>query len=69
VVPLTEPLARVLNLIRSKDRFATVATRALMVHVRTVLLAAPFSDIGRPLADPKERPGTRLTRASLPSTT
>lgn len=69
VVPLTEPLTRVLNLIRSKDRFATVATRALMVHVRTVLLAAPFSGIGRPLADPKERRGTRLTPASLPGTT
>jgi hypothetical protein len=34
-----------------------------------VLLAAPFSGIGRPLADPKERRGTRLTPASLPGTT
>ncbi len=51
---LEENVTRVLNLIRRKDRYATVATRALMVHARSVLLSAPFSRIGRPLADPSE---------------
>lgn len=43
IVPFEEPLTRSLNLIRAKDRYATVATRALMVHVRATMLAASSS--------------------------
>jgi DNA-binding transcriptional LysR family regulator len=48
-VALEEGLTRDLNLIRAKDRYATVATRALMVHVRTTLLST-FASLGRPLS-------------------
>ncbi len=37
VIRLEEGLTRELNLIRGKDRAATAATRALMIHVRTRL--------------------------------
>jgi DNA-binding transcriptional LysR family regulator len=47
-VTFEEGLTRDLNLIRAKDRYATVATRALMVHVRTTLLST-FSTMGRPV--------------------
>ncbi len=40
VIPFEEPVYRDLNLVKSKDRYATVATRALMVHVRATMLAA-----------------------------
>ncbi|NLT34397.1 MAG: LysR family transcriptional regulator [Gaiellales bacterium] len=40
IVSFEEPLTRALNLVRGKDRYATVATRALMVHVRANMLAA-----------------------------
>lgn len=40
IVSFEEPLTRTLNLVRAKDRYATVATRALMVHVRANMLAA-----------------------------
>ncbi len=43
-IPLEEALTRDLNLIRGKHRYAAVATRALMVHVRTTILA----DFGPP---------------------
>lgn len=56
---LEENVTRVLNLIRRKDRYATVATRALMVHARSVLHSPPFSRIGRPVADPSEVPAER----------
>ena len=39
-IPFEEPLTRSLNLVRAKDRYATVATRALMVHVRANMLSA-----------------------------
>jgi len=39
-IPFDEPLTRTLNLVRAKDRYATVATRALMVHVRTTMVKA-----------------------------
>ncbi len=39
LVPFTEPLTRDLNLIRNRDRYASVATRALMVHIRTSALS------------------------------
>jgi DNA-binding transcriptional LysR family regulator len=48
-VPFEEGLTRDLNLIRAKDRYAAVATRALMVHVRTTLLST-FATMGRPLS-------------------
>lgn len=47
-IPFEEGLTRELNLIRGRERYATVATRALMVHVRTTLLST-FSSFGRPL--------------------
>ncbi|MHB1344453.1 MAG: LysR family transcriptional regulator [Thermoleophilia bacterium] len=49
LVPFTEPLSRQLNLVRSKDRYVTVAARALMVHVRSTILST-FSSVGKPLA-------------------
>jgi DNA-binding transcriptional LysR family regulator len=48
-IPLQEGLTRDLNLVRTRDRYATVATRALMVHVRTTLLST-FASMGRPLS-------------------
>lgn len=48
LVPFTEPLTRQLNLIRSKDRYVTVAARALMVHVRSTMLSS-FGAVGKPL--------------------
>jgi LysR family hydrogen peroxide-inducible transcriptional activator len=58
-IPLDEALTRELNLIRGKHRYAAVATRALMVHVRTTMLA----DFGG--AEPTETsaPGTGTRRA------
>ena len=38
-IPLVEALTRDLNLIRGRHRYAAVATRALMVHVRTTIVA------------------------------
>ncbi|HZJ02614.1 MAG TPA: LysR family transcriptional regulator [Thermoleophilia bacterium] len=38
-VPFAERVTRRLNLIRSKDRYATVASRTLMVHVRAAILS------------------------------
>jgi LysR family hydrogen peroxide-inducible transcriptional activator len=43
-IPLEEALTRDLTLIRGRHRYAAVATRALMVHVRTTILA----DFGGP---------------------
>ena len=48
-VALEEPVTRVVNLITRKDRYVTVATRALMVHARTLLHSEPFSRISRPV--------------------
>lgn len=48
LVPFTEHPSRQLNLIRSKDRYVTVAARALMVHVRSTILSS-FGSVGKPL--------------------
>ena len=40
IVPFEEPITRSLNLVQAKDRYATVATRALVVHVRASMLSA-----------------------------
>lgn len=50
MVPFAETLTRQLNLIRSKDRYATVASRALMVHVRATILSS-FGSVGKPLME------------------
>lgn len=50
LLPFKEPLTRQLNLIRSKDRYVTVAARALMVHVRSTILSS-WGSVGKPLAD------------------
>ena len=47
-VPFSDGLVRRLNLIRSKDRYATVASRTLMVHVRASVLSIA-SSLGKPL--------------------
>lgn len=49
VIPFDEPITRDLNLIRAKQRYASVATRALMVHIRTSILQA-ISLATKPLA-------------------
>jgi DNA-binding transcriptional LysR family regulator len=49
-VPFSDGLVRRLNLIRSRDRYATVAARTLMVHVQASVLAIADS-LGRPLKD------------------
>lgn len=54
-IPLEEPVSRVINLITRKDRYVTVATRALMVQARTLLLTKPFSQITRAVAVPATR--------------
>lgn len=48
-VPFREPLSRELTMIKAKDRYTTVAARALMVHVRATVLST-FADVGRPLS-------------------
>lgn len=48
-IPFDDPLTRTLNVVRAKDRYSTVATRALIVHVRTTMLSS-FSALGRPAA-------------------
>ncbi len=45
-IPFAEPLFREINMIRAKGRYATVASRALMVHSRTAMLSM-FADIER----------------------
>lgn len=40
IISFEEPLTRSLNLIKAKDRYATVAARALIVHVRAHMLSA-----------------------------
>jgi LysR family transcriptional regulator, cyn operon transcriptional activator len=49
IIPLAfeERLTRDLNLIRSKGRYATVAARALMVHIRTQLVKT-FTTLNEP---------------------
>src|SRR5680860_1372817 len=44
-VPFAESLTRNLNLIRGKDRHATVAARTLMIHARSTLLSE-FTEVG-----------------------
>lgn len=50
VIPFTETLRRQLNLVRSKDRYVTVAARALMVHVRSTILSS-LGSVGKPLVE------------------
>ena len=47
-ISFDEPLTRELNVVRAKDRYSTVATRALIVHVRTTMLSS-FSSVGKPV--------------------
>jgi DNA-binding transcriptional LysR family regulator len=47
VLPFEEMVTRDLNLIRSKGRYATVAARALMVHMKTQLVHS-FANLTRP---------------------
>ena len=47
-IPFREPFTREINLIKARDRYTTVATRALMVHVRTMVLST-FAGVGNPL--------------------
>jgi LysR family transcriptional regulator, hydrogen peroxide-inducible genes activator len=58
-IPLEEALTRDLNLIRGKHRYAAVATRALMVHVRTTILA----DFGSPESAETPPPAVGARRA------
>jgi LysR family transcriptional activator of glutamate synthase operon len=44
-IPFEHPLTRELNIVRAKDRYATVAARALLVHVRTSMLST-FTAVG-----------------------
>jgi len=46
-IPFTVPLTRAITLVRAKGRYATVASRALMVHVRTTILST-FVTVGHP---------------------
>jgi len=46
--PFTVPLTRAITLVRAKGRYISVATRALMVHVRTTILST-FVAEGRPI--------------------
>lgn len=46
-IPFAVPLSRAITLVRAKGRYATVASRALMVHVRTTILST-FVKEGRP---------------------
>ncbi|MHB9149199.1 MAG: LysR family transcriptional regulator [Thermoleophilia bacterium] len=46
-VPFSQRITRRLNLVRSKDRYATVAARTLMVHVRTAILSG-YGSFGKP---------------------
>jgi len=50
-IPFAVPLTRVITLVRAKGRYATVASRALMVHVRTTILST-FSSVGHPAPPP-----------------
>ncbi len=50
IVPFEDLLTRSLNLIRAKERYATAATRALMVHVRATMLSASVS-MTKPILD------------------
>ena len=67
-IPFTVPLTRAITLVRAKGRYATVASRALMVHVRTTILST-FTALGHPI--PPERPlppaSTLPTSPPLPS--
>ena len=47
VLPFEEPITRDLNLIRSKGRYATVAARAFIVHMRTQLVSR-FTTLAKP---------------------
>ncbi len=57
VVSFAERVTRKLNLIRSKDRYATVASRTLMVHVRTAIVSE-YGSIGSRRKEPRIRPET-----------
>lgn len=54
-IPFTEPFTRTINLVRAKDRYATVASRALMVHARTTILST-FATVGHPTRPPMAPP-------------
>ena len=51
VLPFEEAITRDLNLIRSKGRYATVASRAFMVHMRTQVVSR-FTTLAKPLPFP-----------------
>ena len=63
-IPLEQALTRDLNLIRGKHRYAAVATRALMVHVRTTILAdfggADAADAPGPVGARRAKRGTAV---------
>jgi hypothetical protein len=57
VVSFAERVTRKLNLIRSKDRYATVASRTLMVHVRTAIVSE-YGSISSRRKESRIRPET-----------